>query len=31
VPRHFIKVDELPRSLLGKVLRGEVRKQIAHK
>ncbi len=29
VPRQFIEVDELPRSMLGKVLRGEVRKQIA--
>lgn len=31
VPRHFVKVDELPRSMLGKVLRAEVRKQIAKK
>ena len=31
VPRHFVKVDDLPRSMLGKVLRGEVRKQIAEK
>lgn len=31
VPRRFIQVDDLPRSLLGKVLRGEVRKQITGK
>jgi len=29
VPRRFIKVDELPRSMLGKVLRGQVRQDLA--
>ena len=29
VPRRFIKVDELPRSVLGKVLRGQVRQDLA--
>ncbi len=29
VPRRFIVVDDLPRSMLGKVLRGDVRKQLA--
>ena len=28
VPRRFIKVDELPRSMLGKVLRGQVRQDL---
>ena len=31
VPRRFIEVDELPRSMLGKVLRGQVRQQLAEK
>ena len=29
VPRHFVVVDDLPKSLLGKVLRGQVRAAIA--
>lgn len=29
VPRRFIEVDELPRSMLGKVLRGQVRQSLA--
>lgn len=29
VPRRFVAVDELPASMLGKVLRGEVRKMLA--
>lgn len=29
VPRHFVTVDELPKSMLGKVLRRQVRDQIA--
>lgn len=31
VPRRFVQVDELPRSLIGKVLRREVQKQIANR
>ncbi|WP_022887154.1 long-chain-fatty-acid--CoA ligase [Glaciibacter superstes] len=31
VPRRFVAVDELPRSLIGKVLRREVRKQLTER